>query len=68
VLQKRNNTINLVAERLWPLSEARSEFQIPENLAQSDIIEIDVVAHQSEDPQTGLDHVRQIAPSSHNYR
>jgi hypothetical protein len=30
--------------------------------------EIDVVAHHSEDAQTDLDHVRQIAPASHNYR
>ena len=32
VLQQRNNTINLVAERIWPLSEARAEFHIPDNL------------------------------------
>nr|MBA3450118.1 hypothetical protein [Chloroflexia bacterium] len=68
VLQKRNNTINLVAEHLWPLSEARAEFQIPDNLDHPDIKEIDVVAYQNEDTQTGLDHVRQVAPSSHNYR
>jgi error-prone DNA polymerase len=68
VLQKRNNTINLVAERLWPLSEARAQFHIPDDLKQQAIREIDVVAHQSEDTQTGLDHVRQIAPASHNYR
>jgi error-prone DNA polymerase len=68
VLQKRNNTINLVAERLWPLSEARAQFQIPDHLEQQATREIDVVAHQSEDTQTGLDHVRQIAPASHNYR
>ena len=68
VLQKRNNTINLVAERLWPLSEARAQFQIPDQLEQHDIEAIDVAAHQSEDAQTGLDHVRQITPASHNYR
>ena len=60
VLQQRNNTINLVAERIWPLSEARAEFHIPDNL--------DTIAQQSEDPETGLDHARQVAPASHNYR
>ena len=68
LLQKRNNTINLVAERVWPLSAARAQFQIPDNLEQPDPREIDVVAHGSEDTDTGLDHVRHIAPSSHNYR
>ena len=71
VLQKLNNTINLVAERIWPLSEARAEFQIPGNLdtrAGSDATGVDVTAHQSQDPETGLDHVRQVAPTSHNYR
>jgi hypothetical protein len=60
LLQQRNNTINLVAERIWPLSEARAEFHIPDNL--------DTIAQQSEDPETGLDHARQVAPASHNYR
>jgi error-prone DNA polymerase len=68
ILQQRANTINLVAERLWPLSEARAEFQIPDNLAQPDAREIDVIAHQSEDTENGLDNVRRIAPASHNYR
>jgi DNA polymerase III alpha subunit len=71
VLQRRNNTINLVAERIWPLSEARAEFHIPNNLdtlGLQDATGIDVTAQQSEDPETGLDHVRQVAPSSHNYR
>jgi error-prone DNA polymerase len=71
VLQQRNNTINLVAERIWPLSEARAEFHIPENLDTSrapDATDIDVIAQQSEDPEIGLDHVRQVAPTSHNYR
>ncbi|MDQ3226513.1 MAG: error-prone DNA polymerase, partial [Chloroflexota bacterium] len=67
VLQKRNNTINLVAERLWPLSEARAQFQIPDNIGQPDHRDIDVAAQQSEDTQTGLDHVRLIAPASHSY-
>ena len=71
VLQQRNNTINLVAERIWPLSEARAEFHIPDNLdtlAAPDATDIDVIAQQSEDPETGLDRVRQVAPASHNYR
>jgi hypothetical protein len=71
VLQQRNNTLNLVAERIWPLSEARAEFQIPDNLgahAAPDATGIDVVAQQSEDPETGLGHARQVAPASHNYR
>ena len=34
VLQQRNNTINLVAERVWPLSEARAQFAIPDSLDQ----------------------------------
>jgi DNA polymerase III alpha subunit len=71
VLQQRNNTINLVAERIWPLSEARAEFHIPDNLdtpGTSAAADIDVIAQQSEDPETGLDHVRQVAPASHNYR
>ena len=71
VLQQRNNTINLVAERIWPLSEARAEFHIPDNLdtpAAPDATDIDVIAQQSEDPETGLDHARQVAPASHNYR
>jgi hypothetical protein len=71
VLQQRNNTINLVAERIWPLSEARAEFHIPGNLdtsAAPDATAIDVIAQQSEDPETGLDRARQVAPASHNYR
>jgi error-prone DNA polymerase len=71
VLQQRNNTINLVAERIWPLSEARAEFRIPGNLdtpATPDATDIDVIAQQSEDPETGLDRARQVAPASHNYR
>jgi error-prone DNA polymerase len=71
VLQQRNNTINLVAERIWPLSEARAEFHIPDNLdtpLTSAAADIDVIAQQNEDPETGLDHVRQVAPASHNYR
>jgi hypothetical protein len=71
VLQQRNNTTNLVAERIWPLSEARAEFHIPDNLdapAAPDSTGIDVIARQSADPETGLDHVRQVAPASHNYR
>ncbi len=68
VLQQRNNTVNLVAERIWPLSEARSQFAIPDDLAPADVHTIDVIAHQSEDTATGLDHVRHIAPASHNYR
>jgi error-prone DNA polymerase len=71
VLQQRNNTTNLVAERIWPLSEARAEFRIQDNLdtlAAPDATDIDVNAQQSEDPETGLDHARQVAPASHNYR
>jgi hypothetical protein len=30
--------------------------------------DIDVIARHSEDPERGLDHVRQVAPASHNYR
>jgi error-prone DNA polymerase len=67
VLQHRNNTINLVAERIWPLSEARQTFAIPTNLDQPDQA-IDVTGHHSDDPNSGLDRVRQVAPSSHNYR
>jgi error-prone DNA polymerase len=68
VLQQRNNTINLVAERIWPLSEARAEFRIPDNLEEPTAKDIDVIAHQSEDSETGLDHVRHVAPAAHNYR
>jgi error-prone DNA polymerase len=71
VLQQRNNTTNLVAERIWPLSEARAEFRIPGNLdtpAAPDTNDIDVIARQIEDPETGLDRARQVAPASHNYR
>ena len=68
ILKQSHNTTNLVAERIWPLAEARSEFSIPHNLGQRDSAEIDVLAQQSEDGETGLDHVRQIAPPSHNYR
>jgi error-prone DNA polymerase len=67
VLQQRNNTVNLVAERLWPLSEARAQFQIPENLAPA-AAENDVAAQQSDDADSGLDRVRRSAPASHNYR
>ena len=68
VLQQRNNTVNLVAERVWPLSEARSQFSIPDNLDRPDVHDIDVIARHSEDADTGLDHVRHIVPASHNYR
>ena len=68
LLQKRNNTINLVAEQIWPLSEARAQFAVPTDLAPPDVHDIDVIAHRSEDTTTGLDHVRHIAPASHNYR
>jgi error-prone DNA polymerase len=68
ILKQRANTINLVAERVWPLSEARAAFQIPDNLDQPDLSAIDATAHHSDDADTALDHVRQIAPSSHNYR
>jgi hypothetical protein len=71
VLQQRNNTINLVAERIWPLSEARAEFPIPENLdtlAAPDATDVDVTAQQFQDPETELNRARQVAPASHNYR
>jgi error-prone DNA polymerase len=69
ILQHRANTINLVAEQVWPLSEARKHFTVPDNLEQ-EVQSIEVAARQSEDekPGTGLGHVRQITPSSHNYR
>ena len=68
VLQQRNNTINLVAERIWPLSEARAAFQIPEDLAQPDVAETDAIARQRQESASGLDHIRRVAPASHNYR
>jgi error-prone DNA polymerase len=68
VLQQRNNTINLVAEQIWPLSEARAAFQIPTDLGHAESDAIDVTARQSDDTKTGLQHVREIAPASHNYR
>jgi error-prone DNA polymerase len=68
VLQQRNNTINLVAEQVWPLSEARAEFHIPDNLGEPGGRDIDVIAQQSDDPETGLNRARQVAPASHNYR
>jgi error-prone DNA polymerase len=68
ILKQSHNTINLVAEQIWPLSEARSAFSIPQNQGPQHAAEIDVIARQSEDHETGLDHVRQIAPPSHNYR
>ncbi len=70
ILRQRANTINLLAERLWPLSEARAEFTIPDHLEQSAIPEINIITQQSEDadPDPEFGHVRQIAPSAHNYR
>jgi error-prone DNA polymerase len=68
VLQQRNNTINLVAEQIWPLSEARTKFCVPDNLGQLSTTEIDNTTQQHQDPEIGLDHVRQVAPASHNYR
>jgi error-prone DNA polymerase len=64
LLRHDANTTNLVAERIWPLSEARSAFAIPETLNQS--------GHEAErQPPAAantLDEMRQIAPPSHNYR
>jgi error-prone DNA polymerase len=68
VLQQRNNTTSLVAEQVWPLSEARAEFHIPDNLGEPGARDIDVIAQQSEDPETGLNRARQVAPASHDYR
>jgi error-prone DNA polymerase len=68
VLQHHNNTINVVAERIWPLSEARAQFRIPEHLGEHDANEFAVLAHQSEDSGNDLNRVRQVAPASHNYR
>jgi error-prone DNA polymerase len=68
ILQQRNNTINLVAERIWPLSEARAEFRIPDNLGEPIAHDIDVINQQSEDPEIGLGQVRTVVPASHNYR
>jgi error-prone DNA polymerase len=67
VLQHRANTINLVAERVWPLSEARAEFQVPRDLDLSDAGANSSVAHERAD-STDLGRVRQVAPASHNYR
>jgi error-prone DNA polymerase len=67
VLQHRANTINLVAERVWPLSEARAEFQVPRDLDLSDAGANSSAAHERAD-STDLGRVRQVAPASHNYR
>jgi error-prone DNA polymerase len=67
VLQHRANTINLVAERIWPLSEARAEFQVPRDLDLSDAGATSSVANERADG-ADLGRVRQVAPASHNYR
>ena len=68
ILRHQANTINLLAERLWPLAEARAEFTIPGHLEQSDIRAINIITQQGEDTDPALGHVRRIAPSAHNYR
>ena len=68
VLQQRNNTINLVAERIWPLSEARAQFPIPDNLGEPAAKDIDVIAQQRDNSELALGRIREVAPTSHNYR
>jgi error-prone DNA polymerase len=68
ILRHDANTTNLVAQRIWPLSEARSQFAIPENLGNQGIATVDDVAPQSAAIAADLNDMRQIAPSSHNYR
>lgn len=67
VLQQRNNTINLVAERIWPLSEARAQFAIPDSLDQPTIANQNMTLPDVPG-DSHLDRVRQIVPASHNYR
>jgi error-prone DNA polymerase len=66
-LQRRNNTINLVAERIVPLDEARQRYQRPEDAPASR--DIDVIAARAGRtlPATAAS-LREIAPASHNYR
>jgi error-prone DNA polymerase len=68
ILHHRANTTNLLAERIWPLSEARSQFTIPENLGEGAAQPITILTHQREDIDTEFGEVRQISPASHNYR
>jgi error-prone DNA polymerase len=68
ILHHRANTTNLLAERVWPLSEARSQFTIPENLGDGTVQPITILTHQREDIDTEFGEVRQISPASHNYR
>ncbi|HYO30139.1 MAG TPA: DNA polymerase III subunit alpha, partial [Thermomicrobiales bacterium] len=82
VLQKRNNTINLVAERIFPLDAARDG--LPATDALPDGRTVDVIAARALRPPEGPpDHsspasagsepddivlLRRLAPASHNYR
>ena len=81
-LQRRNNTINLVAERIFPLDAARTG--LPSVDALPDGRTIDVIAARAlraaDSPPTGtaavppggesdeIVHLRRLAPAAHNYR
>jgi error-prone DNA polymerase len=70
ILQKRNDTINLVAEAITPLEEARRQDLPAPPPSDADIAVIVAragrVNREDTDMETGL--LRTIAPASHNYR
>jgi error-prone DNA polymerase len=80
VLQRRNNTINLVAERICPLDAARNHHQPPTGDRLPDGRSVDVIVARATRPATAapgaggpidLDEaavLRRLAPAAHNYR
>ncbi|MGI9254168.1 MAG: OB-fold nucleic acid binding domain-containing protein, partial [Thermomicrobiales bacterium] len=66
-LQRRNNTINLVVERLAPLDEARQRYQRPEDAPEARDIDV-IAARASRTVPPGAASLRDLAPASHNYR
>jgi error-prone DNA polymerase len=67
-LRHRASTTNLVAERIWPLSEARSHFAIPNRLGEAEPSESVAIVRPDEEAESSLGHVRLVTPASHNYR
>lgn len=66
-LQRRNNTINLVAERIATLDEARQHYQRPEDAPHSR--DIDVIAlRASQTIPANAESLHGISPAAHSYR
>jgi len=68
-LQLRDNTINLIAHRLWPLEGARDAVStLPADAPAPREIDVIAILQQAERQERRVEELRAVAPAAHNYR